>query len=818
VLFADVDLGAEPRSLVEVARRLRATVLDVVPSLLSALNDDDLARLPARIVFCGGEQLPRSLVARFLQASAASLYNQYGPSEACIDSTSHHCGPEDALADTIPIGRAIAGARAYVLGPDGRRTPFGASGELCVGGAGVAVGYLGDPALTAERFVPDPFWGDGAARMYRTGDRVRWRSDGRLEFLGRLDSQVKIRGHRVEVEEVEAALRDLPAVRSAAVAVVGGTVRRLVAYVTVDAPTDPVGLRARLVDRLPSYMVPFEIRIVPEVPLNANGKLDRTALERMAAAHGAAPATEQISEGARAMTTVVAEAFARVLEMSSVGADDDLYQLGGASLGASLIASELSAALGREVSVRTVLENPRVGALAVRLAAAGSPVAPDAGSRPRPLDEPGREADAAEVAQAFEVRHQRALERASDGPAPPIVDRLPLPAEVLVADIARAVQLVAARHDALAPFGPASAPDRWEPCRVVERWSDAIGVPIPDGVPGMDVLVLDGRDGAAGGDVLLRAARNRADAQSLHVLGEEILHALGQGGPQLVGPAPSYRAYAAERHEAFRLQEAELTQQWSDALQGHGRRDIFSGRRQGARTWRGRAAAVEVPSQVLDAVERRVQDVPALPVVPYVMAFARLVAELTGESAGVMVLPVSHRTDARRSRLVGRCVDLLPVRWELGTTMRRVQADLLRDLGRAAMPFVELAARFDAGDPRERPRIAQVGINMHTEAGSTDEPLDVADEHWLDLDLLLHVMPAGGRVRLALSGAAELFTYDELRGLLERLCTLLAGPDPDLREALRRARRDHDDHHDERGHRPMRNPSGTTTSPIGGQQ
>ncbi|HEV3048981.1 MAG TPA: amino acid adenylation domain-containing protein, partial [Longimicrobium sp.] len=214
------------------------TLLQTVPTLLQMLLDEPAFRTctSLRRVFCGGEPLTAELRARFFATLGAELHNLYGPTEAAIDSTHWACRAEEAVRP--PIGRPIHGAQAYVLDPHGNPVPPGLPGELYVGGAGVARGYRGRPALTAERFVPDPYSGRPGARLYRTGDRARHRADGALEYLGRMDAQVKVRGHRIEPGEVESVLRDHPGVREAVVALRENAPgdARLVGYVVPAAP------------------------------------------------------------------------------------------------------------------------------------------------------------------------------------------------------------------------------------------------------------------------------------------------------------------------------------------------------------------------------------------------------------------------------------------------------------------------------------------------------------------------------------------------------------------------------------------------------
>ncbi len=262
MVLAEPGAEYDPHRLLEHIIQEQVTILEAPPAVLRLMLDDPLlaACRTLRLVCTGGESMPPDLPARLFAVLDVELYNLYGPTEAAVDATGWACRRGDPRA-VIPIGRPIANVQVYVLDSGGRPVPPGVPGELYIGGAGLARGYLNAPALTAERFLPDPFGDVPGARLYRTGDRCRWLADGALEFLGRLDHQVKVRGYRIELGEVESALLSDPAVREAAVTVHAGAagVSRLVAYVVGDddaAPPTAESLRRRLRDRLPEYMVP----------------------------------------------------------------------------------------------------------------------------------------------------------------------------------------------------------------------------------------------------------------------------------------------------------------------------------------------------------------------------------------------------------------------------------------------------------------------------------------------------------------------------------------------------------------------------------
>ncbi|WP_164013943.1 non-ribosomal peptide synthetase [Pyxidicoccus trucidator] len=368
LVIAPPEAHRDPVALAECVVRERVTVLQVVPSMLRMLLEEPalLRASHLRYLFCGGEALPARLTSR-LQAllPGVRLVNLYGPTETTIDATFAWASGEEQ-GPTVPIGRPVANTQVYVLDGAGQLAPVGVPGELYIGGVQVARGYLGRPALTAERFVPDSFGPRPGARLYRTGDLARWRRDGTLEYLGRTDFQVKLRGQRIELGEVEAALAAHPSVREAVVMVRedGAEGQRLVAYVTAagGVTLEASALRAHARGRLPEYMVPGAYLVLPALPLTPSGKVDRKAL----------PAPESgPREGFIAPRTateqVLAGLFAEVLGLEQVGLHGHFFELGGHSLLATRAVSKLRGAFGVELPLRELFEAPTVVALAARI-------------------------------------------------------------------------------------------------------------------------------------------------------------------------------------------------------------------------------------------------------------------------------------------------------------------------------------------------------------------------------------------------------------------------------------------------------------------
>ena len=327
-------------------------VLKITPSHFAALLRDDPARItPRRCVVFGGEPLPWALVARL---SGCRVVNHYGPTETTVGACTFVVG-EDLLGDARPA-TVPSGTRGYVVDARGELQADGVPGELLIGGAGVARGYVGEPALTAQRFVADRFSGEHAARLYRTGDRVRRLPSGDLEFLGRLDDQVKIRGFRVELGEIEAALRAQPNVANAAVVCdERDGDARLIAYVTPAAnqpPPDAAAVRAALAARLPDVMVPAPLVVLDRLPLTANGKVDRAALPRPDALERERPYAAPRSATEAQLCAI----WSDVLKIERVGIADDFLALGGHSILAIRVLGKVSAQFGVRLPLKALFD------------------------------------------------------------------------------------------------------------------------------------------------------------------------------------------------------------------------------------------------------------------------------------------------------------------------------------------------------------------------------------------------------------------------------------------------------------------------------
>ncbi|WP_197321538.1 non-ribosomal peptide synthetase [Saccharomonospora sp. NB11] len=364
-----------PRDLADLVRDTGVTVLWLTAGLFHTVVEAGAESLRGlRCLLAGGDVLSAAHVDRALSALPDTrLVNGYGPTENTT-FTACHVITEPVGDTSVPIGLPVNGTTVHLLDDDLRPVPDGEIGELYAGGLGVATSYRNDPALTARRFLPDPFSATPGARLYRTGDLARRRPDGVLEFHGRIDDQVKIRGFRVEIGEIEAALRRHPDVQDVAVVVQQPNGERvLAAFYVSELTMTSAELREHLTSIVPRYMVPSVFCHVDALPLNHNGKVDRERLS-----HTSLPERPELSTDYRAPATEderwLAQLWADLMQVSEVGVDDDFFELGGHSLMATRITVEIAEHYGRTIPAVAFYENPTIAELARLLAEGGDDV------------------------------------------------------------------------------------------------------------------------------------------------------------------------------------------------------------------------------------------------------------------------------------------------------------------------------------------------------------------------------------------------------------------------------------------------------------
>ena len=366
-MVARPDGHRDSRYLTELVKDQSITTMHFVPSMLRVFLEEAAIEgsNSLRHVISSGEALTGDLVEKFYLKVDAKLHNLYGPTEAAVDVSYWEC--EAKAGRAVPIGRPISNTQLYVLDPWMQPAAVGVVGELYIGGVAVGRGYWRSADLTAERFVPDPFSRDAGARLYDTGDLARYLADGNIEYVGRSDSQVKIRGNRIELGEIEAALAQVAGVSEGVVIVredtAGGA--RLVGYVVWEAgvETNSAEVREQLRRRLPDYMVPAALVTLERMPLSPNGKIDRKALPAPDIGSQVRESTVYLEPQTEIEKTIV-QCWSELLKVEKIGLNDDFFDLGGHSLLAAQFLSRLRDRTGVEVSLKTFFEASTVVSLA----------------------------------------------------------------------------------------------------------------------------------------------------------------------------------------------------------------------------------------------------------------------------------------------------------------------------------------------------------------------------------------------------------------------------------------------------------------------
>ncbi len=707
----------DPEYLVSQLVREQVTTLQVVPSLLRLLLEQpEMDRCQSlRWLICGGESLGVDLVQGFLARLPGELVNVYGPTEGSITASYWFCRPADAEGGAVTIGRPIANVEIYVLGPELAPVPVGVSGELYFGGVGVGRGYWGRPDLTAFRFVPDPLSLRPGARLYRTGDRVRWVREGRLEFLGRVDHQVKLRGFRIELGEIEGILSLHKAVRESVVVVrhdlAGGP--RLVGYVSLrEEGVEAADLRGHLQGHLPEHMVPWAIEILPSLPLSPSGKVDRMALPLPQAAR---QMSEQYVAPRTPVEIALAQIWAEVLGLPQVGLEDSFFALGGHSLLAARVVSRLRQSFGVELPLRDLFEQPTVGGLAVRIeqlaGEGGEMAAPPLGRVARE----GRSLPLSFAQQRLWFLHQ--LEPASA--LYNVAAELRLAGVLDVAALEHSLGEVVRRHEALrtifvlvggepvqeiaergmAPLPQVNLAGLGEP----QRQREVLRLTLAEAERPFDLargpllratlLRLSAREHR----LLVTQHHIASDGWSIGVLTREVgsLYASFLAGNVLSLPElpVQYADFAVWQREwlSGEVLERQIAY-WRQALSGLSPLALPTDRpRPPRRRGRGAHQPLALEPALQHALERLARERGATPFMVLLAGLATLLSRLSGQVDVVVGTPVANRTHRELEDLIGFFVNTLVLRADLAGAPRFVDVlERLRQVSLAAYAHQDL--------------------------------------------------------------------------------------------------------------------------------
>ncbi|MFI8529849.1 amino acid adenylation domain-containing protein [Streptomyces aquilus] len=737
-----------PTQIPEIVQRHALTVVNVPPTYWAELTLSLDRRLAAalgtlRLLVLGGEAVPPDTLAAWRAAVPhVRVCNAYGPTETTVTATTYDA--DDPPAHTVPIGRPLGERRVYVVDGDGEPVPVGVGGELLIGGTEVARGYLGQPSLTADRFVPDPF-GPPGGRLYRTGDIVRWTPGGDLEFLGRRDDQVKIRGFRIELGEVETVLRACPLVAQAAARPDRATGRSLIGYVVpaTDAETVPdrAELRAWCARHLPQHAVPSDFVVLDALPVGVSGKLDRSALPD--AAHTRTAAGPAYAAPRDETERIVAEVWADVLGLDRVGLDDSFFDLGGHSLLATMAVSRIAQRLGREVELRTVFEHPTIRGFApvvadARVSGAGEVVPVDR-DRPLPLSFAqerlwflDRTSDTGEsylLWYAWRIRgglDRAAWQQALDD----LVARHEVLRTALIESEGRPVQEVCA---------PVGVPLHWERVPEAADGQDRVAELRPRAAAfatrrfdlARPPLLRSGVWELADDDhvVLISLHHAVTDGWSKGVLLDELAahyHARLRGERAALPPLPvqygDFAVWQRDRADSGAM-EPQLAY-WETVLDGAPVLDLPTDRpRPAAFTGRGGAVEIELPRDLVDRVDTLARLHGASRFMVLLAAAQAVLARWTGQSDISVGTPVAGRDRLELEPLVGFFVNTVVLRTDLSgrptlaTLVDRVREVVLGAFDHQEVPFEQVVQRLRPERDLSRNPLFQVMVDVQDSSG-----------------------------------------------------------------------------------------------------
>ena len=799
------EVAADGSRLLERLADPAVKFLQATPATWRMLLDAGWAGRPDLTMLCGGEALPRTLADRLLGKGRA-LWNVYGPTETTIWSTAGRVGPGEG---PVPIGRPIANTRLYVLDQGGRPSPVGVAGELYIGGAGLARGYLRRPGLTAERFPPDPF-GPPGGRLYRTGDLARWRADGSLECLGRVDHQVKVRGFRIELGEIETALAAHPEVREAVVAAredsAGET--SLAAYVVAPGDAGLISaaeLRRWLLATLPEYMIPSAFVAMDALPLTPNGKIDRDAL----------PDPRQVQPGSGWSTPprgpveeAIAGAWAATLGIERIGAHDNFFELGGHSLMAIQLVARMKHTFGVEPSLKDFVETPTVARLARlvedALAGASAPAPPPI----TPVDRSGP------LPASFAQQRLWFLDQLEPGqPTYNIPTAVRLVGDLDVAALEAAIAEIVRRHEALRttfradggiPFQVIAGP-RAVPLSIVDLTHFDPESREPEAFRLIDEEAARPFDLAAGpllrayliklGEaehvVLLTMHHIIADGWSIGVLVREVsalFEAFRQGEPSpLPEPSLQYADFAAWQRDWFRgdVLRAQLDY-WSGKLEGLPALEIPTDRPKPAvPSPRGGERHLLVPKATLEGARELGRGEGATLYMTLLAAFQVLLGRHSGQDDFAVGSPIAGRTRAELEGLIGSFANTLVLRADLAgnpgfrALLGRTREAALGAYTHQEMPFYHLLGLLRTDREANRSPLFRVMFALQNaplpalEArGLRFEPLgSIGGAAKFDLTLSAVERPDG--LHLKMEYRADLFDPPTVDRLLAHFRTLL---------------------------------------------
>jgi len=817
-VLADPGRGGDTAYLCQVIAEEMVTLMNIVPSLLAALLEE-IPRQGAgafrslRLFMSGGEALGNELAKKCLSLLPANLWNLYGPTETTICSGMIHCDRQNlpcTPGGSISIGRPVGNTTFYILDEDMNPVPPGVIGELHIGGVGVARGYLGSPDLTASKFLPDPFGSSRGGRLYRTGDRARFHPDGKVEFLGRSDHQVKLRGFRIETGEIEAALARHPSVREAVVVLreeIPGSPYLAAYMVSRGIEGTEAELRAHLGEHLPGYMVPAAFTWLPSFSHTTSGKVDRKALpapeRRGTAGVFASPSTPT--------EEIVAGIWREVLHLEKVGIDDGFFDAGGHSLSATQVISRLNMAFSLELPLRSLFEAPTVrlmgmrveGAMQQRIGEVLPPVTPRGPVEKIPL--------------SFAQERLWFLDQlVPDNPFYNIPSALRLTGSLDMQALERSFTEIARRHEALrttyrSPGG--------EPVQVI---GEALPVPMPlvdlSGLEqdrqNIEIVMLARRDGLRSfnleEEIPLRLTLARCSPGE-HVLLVTMHHIASDGwslGVVIEELAALYRAFEADKPSPLpplQVQYADFALWQRKWLAG----DVLEGQlkywktqlhhappllmlptdrpRPSVQSFSAGICTSPLPGGLITQLKELSGREGCTLFMTLLSAFTVLMGRYSGQHDMVIGSPVANRTRKEIEKLIGFFVNTLALRADISgdpsfrELMARTRKVCLEAYTHQDIPFEKLVEELNPGRHMDRQPIVQVVFalqNMPMPAlslpGLTITSLEV-DAATVRFDLEAHLWESEGELYCSFIYSSALFDGSTIARMMTHFITLLEG-------------------------------------------
>ncbi|MEM7582116.1 MAG: amino acid adenylation domain-containing protein [Acidobacteriota bacterium] len=812
------EVSRAPEAFAELLISERVTFLNQTPSAFRQLAVvEPPGQLRLKWVIFGGEALDPSILAPWIARHGdlqPSLVNMYGITETTVHVTHRLLSQQDlAESGRSPIGRRIPDLRLSLVGPEGSLTPHGGIGEVRVGGAGLARGYLGRSRLTAERFVPDPWSDEAGGRSYRSGDLARSSNRDELEYVGRLDQQVKVRGFRIELGEVAAVLEGHPDLNHAVVRLraLSGTEHRLVAYVVPRREPAPRGgeLRRFLVDRLPEFMVPSAFVSLAELPLTANGKLDESALPE--------PETSVSSRFVPPRTPyeeIVAGCFVELLEVERAGAEDNFFDLGGHSLLAVQLVGRLRQMLGVEVPLQSVFEAATVEAMA----AACEQRASDGRASARPIEPAGEGPHPLSFGQR-QLWFQQQLE--PDNVLYNIAAVLRLQGPLDVDALAGSLSMIVRRHEILrsrfvsgadgpeqilgGEIGPLSVIDlgrlpssrRRELARTIAQSEARRAFDLAsDGPLRVSLSRLNEREH----HLAVTLHHIAGDGWSIGLLLDELSHlypALAAGdSPRLVVPALQFTDYATWQRATWRESEAEpVLDYWRGQLADRRRLELPAERHGSAGSrHRGASLNFELAADLVAELEALGRQNQCTLFMVLLAAFQSLLSRWTSQSDITVGTPMAGRDKPETESLIGFFVDTLVLRTDVSRDP--TFTELLRRTRRTALaayshriPIEKLVEDLQPGERDGENPLYEVFFALQTAARSKvtmpglEVELERVDRGTSTHDLALTLVPGSNGLQAMLEYRTELFQQATAERFAAHFSNLLtaAVANPDLR-------------------------------------